>query len=184
MVRLAALAMLFTAATAVPIALGQAVKVKGASWEHVEKEYQVNAELLVDLGPTLESVLLRGVPLYFVLEFRLTKPRWWWFNKKLVGIEEIRKLSYNALTRQYRLSVGSMQQESGSLYDALASLGQVRGSPSVNEEVLERGTNYEASLSLRLDVSQLPKPLQLDAVTSRQWQLASSDYTWYLHISP
>jgi hypothetical protein len=161
----------------------QSLKVREATLEHSENEYQVNANFEVELSPTLEDALNRGVPLYFVLEFRLWQARWWWFDRKIAAVDEVRRLTYNALTRQYRLSIGSLHKDSSSLYDALDWLGSVRGSPAVNRESLLKGATYSASLSLRLDASQLPKPLQLDAVTSKAWRLASSDYTWDVHIS-
>jgi hypothetical protein len=165
-------------------AMGQAVKVREATLEHQAAEYQVNADFDVELGPTLEGALNAGVPLYFVLEFRLWQPRWWWFDKQIAGSDEARKLTYNALTRQYRLAIGSLHQDFTSLGDALVSLGRVRGSPSFSEGGLPKGHNYIASIGLRLDMSQLPKPFQVKAVTSSEWQLASSQFNWDVHISP
>ena len=37
----------------------------------------------------------------------------------------------------------------------------------------QRGVRYDAATRLRLDVNQLPKPFQVDALASREWQLAS-----------
>jgi hypothetical protein len=37
---------------------------------------------------------------------------------------------------------------------------------------------YEASIRLRLDVNQLPKPFQVNALTSRDWTLQSDWYRW------
>lgn len=162
----------------------QRIKVRDASLERVVNEYQVNADFEVDLGPSLEGALGRGVPLYFVLEFRLWRPRWWWLDKSVARVDEVRKLFYNALTRQYRISIGSLHHDSNSLYEALEWLGRVRGSPSVTADALRRGDNYIASISLRLAVSQLPKPLQVDAVTSGTWQLASNEFSWDVYVSP
>ena len=37
---------------------------------------------------------------------------------------------------------------------------------------------YTAAVRLRLDTSQLPKPLQIDALGSRDWNLSSDWYRW------
>jgi hypothetical protein len=37
---------------------------------------------------------------------------------------------------------------------------------------------YIAALRLRLDTSQLPKPLQINALGSRDWNLTSDWYRW------
>jgi hypothetical protein len=35
------------------------------------------------------------------------------------------------------------------------------------------GEDYDAQVRMRLDVSQLPKPFQVNAITSREWSLSS-----------
>jgi hypothetical protein len=37
---------------------------------------------------------------------------------------------------------------------------------------------YLAELRLRLDTTQLPKPLQINALASRDWNLSSDWYRW------
>ena len=43
----------------------------------------LNAEFDLALNPTLEEALQKGIPLYFVLEFELTRPRWYWLDEKV-----------------------------------------------------------------------------------------------------
>jgi hypothetical protein len=83
------------------------------------------------------------------------------------------RLSYHALSRQYRLSTGVLQQNYASLEEALNVLRRVR-----NWQVRERvaglaDANYEAALRMRLDLTLLPKPFQLSAITSRELNLES-----------
>ena len=42
--------------------------------------------------------------------------------------------------------------------------------------LLRHGERYSAALRLRLDPTQLPKPFQLNALTGRDWNIAS-DWT-------
>ena len=44
------------------------------------------------------------------------------------------------------------------------------------KSVLQPGVSYQAAVRMRLDVSQLPKPFQINALASREWQLSSD---WY-----
>ena len=44
--------------------------------------------------------------------------------------------------------------------------------------VLSRGSVYAAAVRMRLDVSQLPKPFQLNALASRDWNLSSDWHRW------
>jgi hypothetical protein len=48
----------------------------------------------------------------------------------------------------------------------------------VQQGDVELGVVYEAVLRLRLDTSRLPKPLQIDAIASRDWNLTSDWYRW------
>jgi hypothetical protein len=41
---------------------------------------------------------------------------------------------------------------------------------------VQRGQKYEAGVRMRLDLTQLPKPFQVNALTNREWTLASD---WY-----
>jgi hypothetical protein len=43
---------------------------------------------------------------------------------------------------------------------------------------LKSGASYVASLRLRLDVTQLPKPFQLSAMSNRDWTLESDWQQW------
>jgi len=88
------------------------------------------------------------------------------------------RLSYNALTRQYRVSFGTLNQNFDTLDEALAVIGRVRYSPAVRFQEIEPENVYLAVLRLRLDTSQLPKPLQIDALGSSDWSLSSDWYRW------
>lgn len=131
----------------------------------------VNAIFGLELTPRLEEALNRGLPLYFVIEFELTRSRWYWFDEKSVSDALRYRLSFNALTRQYRLSTGVLQQSFASLNEALGVMTRVRNWRVAEREAVRAADGYIASLRMRLDVSQLPKPFQINAITDREWQL-------------
>ena len=132
------------------------------------------ADFAFDLNPRLAEAVTNGVPLYFAVEFELTRPRWYWFDEKAAVKRLQLRLSYHALSRQYRLSTGVLQRNYPTLEEALNVLRRVR-----NWQVVERGTAladaaYEAAVRMRLDVTLLPKPFQLSALTSRDLSLESA----------
>ena len=51
-----------------------------------DESYARNAQFDLALNPTLEEALQKGVSLYFVLEFELVRPRWYWLDQKLVQL--------------------------------------------------------------------------------------------------
>jgi Domain of unknown function (DUF4390) len=158
----------------------EGISVRSAGLELVGGEYQLYADFLVDLGPTLEDALNRGVPLHFVLEFYLWRPRRWWFDEQIAHVEHTSKLSYNSLTRQYRVSSGALHQNFPALDDAKGLLSRVRGLAVAESAVLKKDKHYQASVRMWLDVSQLPKPFQLNAVTDASWNLISGHYVFDL----
>src|SRR5262249_41002741 len=90
------------------------------------------------------------------------------------------RLSYHALTRHYRLAVGTqpdrymLQQNFPTLEDALRVLKRVRSWVVVERRGSLSRSDYDAALRMRLDTTLLPKPFQLSALTSRELHLESS----------
>jgi hypothetical protein len=57
-------------------------------------------------------------------------------------------------------------------------LSRVTSREVARRDQLVKGARYDAALRLRLDVNQLPKPFQVNALTSREWSLASDWHRW------
>ena len=159
----------------------EGIHIKSAELIPSEADYSLEANYEVTLSHTLEEALLRGLALPFVIDFELTYPRWWTlglWNRTVVEIHQQHRLSYNALTRQYRVSFGNLNQNFDTLEEALAVIGQVRQPAVFTREDVNAGAVYIAALRLRLDTSQFPKPLQINALGSRDWNLSSDWYRW------
>lgn len=122
---------------------------------------------------------MQGVPLYFVSEFILTRPRWYWLDETVTQHEQTIKLSYNTLTSQYRITRGSIFQNFTSLDAAINTIR--RQSAPVAAELFNSGNNYIAAVRMRLDETQLPKPLQVNALANDDWNLDSGWYKWIVH---
>lgn len=140
--------------------------------------YALSAEFAVNLGPRIEEALIRGVSLAFDLEFNLTRRRWYWFDETIASKTIHYRLSYSALTQQYRLSLGGLYTNYASLNEALHILGYVDGLVVAERSALEPGNAYRAELRLEFDKGQLPKPLQLDAVANKDWQVEVKTLSW------
>jgi hypothetical protein len=167
----AALAALFCAAALA--ARAEEIEVRNAQLVPQEEGVLLNADFAFDFSPRLAEMVANGVPLYFVVEFELTRPRWWWFDDKAAAKRMQLRLSYHALSRQYRLSTGLLQQQFGTLEEALHVLRRVRNWLVVDRSVLLADANHEAAVRMRLDTALLPKPFQLSALTSRDLSLES-----------
>jgi hypothetical protein len=173
-----ALAALALSLLAAPAAQAEGIEVRHAALVAGEEGYFLEADFEIALNPTLEDALNKGVPLYFLLEFEVIRPRWYWLNEKVFNTQQQYRLSYNALTRQYRLGVGSLFQNFGALAEALDFLSRVRRRQVLETGILGKGNTYAAGVRMRLDVSQLPKPFQLNAFASRDWNFGSEWHRW------
>jgi hypothetical protein len=131
------------------------------------------ADFAFDLNPRLVEAVTNGVPLYFAVEFELTRPRWYWFDEKAAVKRLQLRLSYHALSRHYRLSTGLLQQNYPTLDEALNVLRRVRNWQVFDRAAALSDANYDAAVRMRLDVTLLPKPFQLSALTSRDLNLES-----------
>ena len=133
----------------------------------------LNATFEFELPQALEEAVQKGIALYFNTEFELFRKRWYWFDRMIGSQTLVYRLSYSPLTRQYRLARGGLSQPFESLDEALALVKSVRNWKVADKTQLSTRDDYDAQVRMRLDVSQLPKPFQVNAITSREWNLAS-----------
>ena len=149
------------------------IEVIDAQLGQTDEGIALAANFAFELNPRLVEVVTNGVPLYFVVEFELTRPRWYWFDEKAAAKRIQMRLSYHALSRHYRLSTGVLQQNYATLEEALNVLRRVRNWLVVERSAGLADANYDAAVRMRLDVALLPKPFQLSAITSRELNLES-----------
>jgi hypothetical protein len=154
------------------------IPVKAADLRIEEGEVLLNAEFEFSLNPTLEEALEKGLPLYFVLDFELTRGRWYWLDEKVAQTALVYRVTYNALTRQYRVASGLLSQTFNSLDEVERFIGRITSRRVESADALTKGAKYDAAVRLRLDVNQLPKPFQVNALASREWTLASDWQRW------
>jgi hypothetical protein len=154
------------------------IPVTSADLRIEDGEVLLDAEFDFALNATLEEALQKGVPLYFVLEFELTRARWYWLDAVVAQVSTTSRVSYNALTRQYRVSTGLLAQSFNTLQEVERFVGRATAREVIRADALSKGAKYDAAVRLRLDVNQLPKPFQVNALASREWTLASPWQRW------
>jgi hypothetical protein len=174
LLRSALLAWLFIAP-----AHAEGISVNKAEVRLGEDGYQLSANYDINLTFTAQQALTRGIPLYFVGEFLLTRSRWYWLDEEIFKGEQTVKLSYNVLTRQYRLSRGALFQNFASFEDALNILAR-QSSVTIPAELMKKDGNYTVAVRFRLNIAQLPLPLQVNALTGKDWALNSDWYRWVI----
>ena len=83
----------FAIALFIPPALAEGIAVSSAAIEPADDGWNLEAAFDVQFSQRLEEAVNRGVPLYFVVEFELSRPRWYWFDEKPVRLSQTYKIS-------------------------------------------------------------------------------------------
>ncbi|WP_413458533.1 DUF4390 domain-containing protein [Herbaspirillum huttiense] len=150
------------------------ITVNQAAIEASDEGYRLSVSYDFDLNRGLEDALSRGVPLYFTTDIQLTRRRWYWFDETSLSATRTLRLSYNVLTRQYHTAIsGQLQQSFTNLDDALTLIRRPPRWIIADNNALKSGETYHVGLRMRLDVAQLPKPFQVNALNNSDWRLSS-----------
>jgi len=142
----------------------------------------LSAVVPVQLPPSVENALLNGIAMHFVAQAQILRHRWYWSDKVLVNAMRYVRLSYQPLTRRWRVAQASepiaptglgiaLAQNYGTLQEALAAMGRISRWRVAQASELDEDTPYTLRLNYRLDTSQLPRPLQWGAVGGVNWNL-------------
>ena len=117
---------------------------------------------------------MRGVPLYFTTQVEISRPRWYWFDETAVSATRTVRISYNVLTRQYRAAIdGSLYRNFAKLEEVLALLRRPGRWVVADATALKPGATYTVAVQMELDVTLLPKPIQVSAISSGDWRMSS-----------
>lgn len=132
------------------------------------------------LPEQLADALKQGVPLDFVLTYQLESPTLASYRFKLSHLVSnsntvTYRLTYHPLTSRYRVSVGTFSSEYSSLDMALRAVGAIANWAVLDRNTLTDTPQYEVKARVRLSLttSKLPKPFQINAVSSSSWDLDS-----------
>jgi hypothetical protein len=165
---------------AIAPALADTAEVTQLRLERTEEGVLLSASVRFELPPAIEDALLKGLPMFFVADASLLRDRWYWYDKHVAGGSRHMRLSYQPLTRRWRLQVSSMPIGSSGLSlgqsfetkeEALAAVQHISRWKIAELSDLEPDARYSVDFRFRLDVSQLPRPFQIGAVGHADWNI-------------
>ncbi|AUT60986.1 MULTISPECIES: DUF4390 domain-containing protein [Paraburkholderia] len=159
--------------TAAGPARAESIAVQRASLQSDGSGWSLDARFEFELNSNLEDAVNKGIPVYFTTDFELSRPRWYWFDEQPVSVSQSIRLSFQPLTREYRVSTGGLQLGFASLNEALSVIKHVTSWHVIDRNQVHPGETYTASVRMQLDIALMPKPFQIDAVNNRDWNLAS-----------
>ena len=186
--KLAAL-LLCVAAVLAPVAVARAdsapADITQLLLERTDEGIFLSAGVRFELPALVEDALVKGIPMHFVAEASVLRDRWYWYDKQVASAARHMRLAYQPLTRRWRLNIGSgpigntglgvtFNQNFDALPDALAAVQRISRWKIAAASDIDADARYNVDFSFRLDVSQLPRPLQIGAVGQAEWNIAAS----------
>ncbi len=169
---------------AVCAAQTEGIEIRRAALTERDEGYVLEADFDIQLTPTLEEALAKGVTLTFLFEWEILRPRWYWLNERVAGGQQSYRLAYQPLTRQYRVTVGQLFTSFANLDDVVRFISRVRRPQVADSGTFKKDQTYQAAVRLRLDITQLPKPFQVNALASRDWNIGSEWFRWSFNGPP
>jgi len=145
----------------------------------------LSTSLDFELSSGLEDALNHGLPLTFVLQAEVMRERWYWYDKRLVLSERYIRLSYQPLSRRWRVQVSAQALGAGglgmtlgnsydSLSDAMLAVKKVNRWKVAGLDTLDKTSKQRLDLRFRLDLTQLPQALQFGNQASSDWNISFS----------
>ncbi len=146
-----------------------------------EEGVLLSASVRFDLPPVIEDALAKGIPMFFTTEAVLFRDRWYWYDKQVVTAARHMRLSFQPLTRRWRLVVstvpignsGGLGQTFETREEALAAVQRVSRWKIADLQELDPQQQHNLDFRFRLDVSQLPRPFQIGAVGQSEWSISA-----------
>jgi hypothetical protein len=145
----------------------------------------LTAQLRFDLPNVVEDALNKGIPIIFVAEADLLRERWYWSNKKVTSAKRRIRLAYQPLTRRWRVNMDAgeisatslglaLNQTFDSLPDALSSVRRISHWKVAEVTDIEADSRHSVGFRFYLDLTQLPRPLQIGTLGQSDWSISFS----------
>ena len=175
--RRAAAALLLAAAwmgalgLAAPSAHAQGVELPSIAAKRQDGGVVLDFVANLSLSKAVEDALRRGVPVYFVAEASVYRPRWYWRDERVSRVSRSWRLSYQPLTSAWRVSLGAFSQSYPTLEEALGTITRAAHWRITDSGVGDVSDKVYVEFKFELDSSQLPRPMQLDLAAQAEWHI-------------
>ncbi len=170
------------------------VELQGLKLDRQDTALTMSGTWQFELPATLEDALLKGITLYFVTEVDINQERWYVYTQRVAHAERHVRVFYQPLTRRWRVNispqpfnVSGLGMSFGQSYDtAEEAMSVVR---RIAQWRIANATDYNPdakqtiSINFKLDLKQLPRPLQIGAAGQSDWNI-SYDKTQRLELKP
>jgi hypothetical protein len=153
--------------------------------ERADDGLYLSASVNFELPPVVEDALMKGIPLFFVVEADIYRDRWYWTDPRVASAARTIRLAYQPLTRRWRVNIASglisssaglratLNQNYETLAEAVSAIQRVaRWKIAENSEV-SADASHRLEFNFRLDLSQLPRPFQIGMAGQSEWNISA-----------
>ena len=145
----------------------------------------LSATLQFELPGQVEDALRQGIPMYFIADAQVQRERWYWSDQQLGVATRYFRLTHQPLTRRWRLHISNtaftssgtglaLGQTYEQLEDAVAAIQRINRWKILEPAQLSSTSGVSVQLRFRVDLSSLPRPLQIGALGRSGWNLQLS----------
>lgn len=142
----------------------------------------LSAALAFELPEQVEDALLKGITMHFVLQAQVLRERWYWSDLAVAQSARYLRLSYQPLTRRWRLHTSStpftgtglglaLSQTYEDLDEAVKSMQRIARWKIADHGQVPDDMPVTVQMRFGLDLSQLARPLQIGALGRSGWNL-------------
>ncbi len=161
------------------IASDNSLIIKTAEINSQFEAYFLNADFDLSFNDDLDEAIKKGIPVNFIIEFELKKPRKYWFEEEVTKKTKEILLTYHALSKQFTLTESENRLIAfDNLTQAKNELKKIKNWRIFDKSQIDDAEKYSAYLQVKLDQTKLPKQLQADITSNQEWQLASKQFQW------
>ena len=161
------------------IASDNSLIIKTAEINSQFEAYFLNADFDLSFNDDLDEAIKKGIPVNFIIEFELKKPRKYWFEEEVTKKTKDILLTDHALSKQFTLTESENRLIAfDNLTQAKNELKKIKNWRIFDKSQIDDTEKYSAYLQVKLDQTKLPKQLQADITSNQEWQLASKQFQW------
>ena len=144
----------------------------------------LSAVVQFDLPPVVEDALMKGIPLFFVVEADIYRDRWYWTDKRVSSATRTIRLAFQPLTRRWRVNIvtglisnsaglrANLNQNYDTLAEAMSAVQRLSRWRIADNAEVDADTAHTLDFVFKLDLSQLPRPFQIGVSGQKDWNIS------------
>jgi hypothetical protein len=165
--------------------LASATEITQLRVERGDDGVHLSALVRFELPAVVEDALLKGIPMFFVVEADIYRDRWYWTDPRVVSAARTVRLAYQPLTRRWRVNIASglitssaglratLNQNYETLPEALSAIQRVARWKIADATEIDPEAAHKLDFSFRLDLTQLPRPFQIGVAGQKDWNISA-----------